>query len=323
MAEQAAGDFCVFLEGQEGGTYEQILADARWGEELGFGGFFRSDHWLPIMSAPTTDATDAWATLAGLARETARIRLGTMVSPVTFRHPSEYAKIVATVDQMSGGRVEAGFGTGWNEAEHAAYGVPFPPLGERFDRLEEALEVCTRLWGEAEAAFEGRHYRLERAPGAPKPAQRPRPSIIVGGKGPKRTPELAARFADEFNSFGGDAAEWGARREQVVRACERLGRDPTSLRCSWAGPTVVGTDERDLRRRAERRMAHTRASGDAGAWIAEQQERGLLVGTVDQVAERIRALRGAGCSRWYLQTVPLGDHEMLELIARELAPLAA
>ena len=316
----AASDFCVMLEGQEGGTYEEILAVAGQSEDLGFGGLFRSDHWLPIMSRPTTDATDAWATLAGLARDTARIRLGTMVSPMTFRHPSELAKVAATVDRMSAGRIEVGFGTGWYEAEHRAYGILFPPLSERFERLEEALELCTAVWSDGPATFAGRYYRLEDAPGMPKPSQRPRPPIIVGGKGPRRTPELAARFADEFNSFGGDAAEWGARRQNVVDACERIGRDPRTLRYSWTGPTVVGTDHDDLERRVARRMAHVGADGSPTAWIAEQRSRGMLVGTVEQVSEQVGALRGVGCSRWFLQVVPLGDVEMLEIVAREVAP---
>ncbi len=319
----AASDFFVMLEGQEGGTYEEILAVAGHAEDLGFGGLFRSDHWLPIVSARTNDATDAWATLAGLARDTATIRLGTMVSPMTFRHPSELAKVAATVDQMSGGRVEVGFGAGWYEAEHRTYGIPFPPLGERFDRLEEALALCTALWANGSATFSGRHYRVEDAPGMPKPRQRPHPPIIVGGKGLRRTPELAARFADEFNHSGGTPAEWGARRQNVVQACERIGRDPGSLRYSWAGPSVVGTDQRDLERRAEQRMSHTQQDGDPREWIAVQQGLGALVGTVDQVAERVRALRGVGCQRWYLQTVPLGNAELLEILAREVSPRSA
>ena len=316
----AASDFVVFLEGQEGGTYEEILTVAGQAEDLGFNGLFRSDHWLPIMGDRATDATDAWATLAGLARDTATIRLGTLVSPVTFRHPSELAKVAATIDQMSGGRIEVGFGAGWYEAEHQAYGIRFPPLRERFDRLEESLELCTALWAAGAASFNGRYYQLVDAPAKPKPRQRPHPPIVVGGKGPRRTPELAARFADEFNSFGGDAAEWGSRRQKVVEACERLGRDPGTLRYSWAGATVVGTDEQDLRRRAERRMAHVGAHGDPGGWISEQRGRGLLVGTVEQVADQIGALRRVGCTRWFLQVVPLGDAEMLEIVAREVAP---
>src|SRR6266852_6024411 len=156
----------VMLEGQEGHSYANILRVACTSEKLGFGGMFRSDHWLPIMGDRQIDATDAWATLAGLARDTTSILFGTLVSPMTFRHPSELAKQAATIDQMSGGRVEVGFGAGWYDGEHAAYGIPFPPLKERFDRLEESLEVCTRLWGSASSAsFDGRYYKLDNAPG--------------------------------------------------------------------------------------------------------------------------------------------------------------
>ena len=201
----------VMLEGQEGHSYADILRVACTSEKLGFGGMFRSDHWLPIMGDRQIEATDAWATLAGLARDTTRIRFGTLVSPMTFRHPSELAKQAATVDQMSGGRVEVGFGAGWYEGEHAACGIPFPPLKERFDRLEESLEVCTALWSSAESStFKGRYYSLERAPGRPKPVQQPLP-VIIGGRGVKRTPDLTARFAAEYNT-GAAIPEWSIRR---------------------------------------------------------------------------------------------------------------
>jgi F420-dependent oxidoreductase-like protein len=311
--------FVVMIEGQEGITYDALLAEARAAERLGYGGLFRSDHWLPIMGGRDIDATDAWATLAGLARETSRIRIGALVSPITFRHPAEMAKIIATVDQMSGGRVDVGLGAGWYEAEHTAHGVHFPGPGERIDRLVETLEVCTRLWADGPSSFEGRYYRLDNAPGSPKPVQRPRPPIITGGRGPKRAPEVAARFSDEYNT-GGTVEQWCERRDRVLAACERVGRDPSTMRFSWFGPTIVGRDEADLRRRVRARMNHVGATGDAGAWIAAQQETGAMVATVDQAVEHIAARRAQGASRWYLQTVPHGDHEMLELIAREVVP---
>ena len=224
--------FRVLVEPMEGGTYEEMAALARRAEVLGFGGFFRADHYHPINVSPESDATDCWAVLAGLARDTKTIRLGSLVSPMTFRHPSEFAKVVATVDHMSGGRIEVGMGAGWFEKEHVAYGFPFPSPGERLDLLEESLEVCTRLWADGPATYDGKLFQLHEAPGYPKPAQRPRPPIILGGGGPKRTPALAARFADEFNvsarphleTFVGDAerlfrqAAAGARRLPADRS---------------------------------------------------------------------------------------------------------
>jgi F420-dependent oxidoreductase-like protein len=311
--------FGVMLEPQEGGTYEEMLSLARRAEGLGFGAFFRSDHYHPMNVPPDSDSTDAWAILAGLARDTKSIRLGTMVSPMTFRYPGEFAKIVATVDRMSGGRIEVGMGAGWFEKEHVAYGLPFPPPKERMDRLEDALEICTRLWGDGMATYEGRQFSIKDAPGHPKPLQRPHPPIIIGGGGPRRTPELAARFATEFNGFGGDKDSWGERRRRVVQACERLGRDPATLRFSWAGPTIVGTDEADLRRRCQIRLDYNNQSDEVGDWIADMRSHGMMIGTVDQVAEQINELRSVGCSRWYFQFVPVDDHGMLEIIAAEVA----
>jgi F420-dependent oxidoreductase-like protein len=315
--------FNVMVEPQEGGTYQDLLELAQRAEALGFGGFFRSDHYHPMNVPPSSDATDAWAVLAGLARETRTIRFGSMVSPMTFRHPSEFAKIVATVDQMSGGRLDVGLGAGWYEKEHLAYGLPFPPPKERVDRLEESLEVCTRLWGDGFASFEGKLFQLQQAPGHPKPVQRPHPPIIIGGKGPRRVPRLAARFADEFNSFGGDSTVFTERKQRVEQACREIGRDPAQLRFSWTGPTIVGADERDLRRRAHVRLDYNGQSDEVDDWIANMRSNGMLVGTVEQVADQIAALEQVGCSRWYFQFVPIDDHGMLELIANQLAPRLA
>jgi F420-dependent oxidoreductase-like protein len=309
----------VMLEGQEGASYEDILRVARTSERLGFGGIFRSDHWLPIMADRQVDATDAWATLAGLARDTARIRFGPLVSPMTFRHPSELAKLAATIDQMSGGRLEVGFGAGWYEAEHTTYGLRFPPLKERFDRLEESLEVCTALWSNAElATYSGRYYSIDHAPGRPKPIQRPFP-VIVGGKGARRTPDLTARFGTEYNT-GGSVADWIERRARVVAACERLGRDPHSLAFSWMTATVVGRTEGDAWQEAERLFHHARQSGDVRAWIADRRANGMLFGSAEQAAELLSASLAAGASRWYLQLVPTPSDELLQMIATEIAP---
>jgi alkanesulfonate monooxygenase len=324
--------FRVMVEPQEGGTYQEMLVLARRAERLGFGGFFRADHYHPMNVPLTSDATDCWAVLAGLARDTSTIRLGSLVSPMTFRHPSEFAKIVATVDQMSGGRLEVGMGAGWFEQEHIAYGLPFLSAGGRLDRLEESLEVCTRLWGDGPASFEGKLFQLKEAPGHPKPLQRPHPPIIIGGGGgTRRTPRLAARFADEFNFYGavelnlasGERKVFALSRQRVLDACREIGRDPGTLRFSWAGPTVVGADEQDLRRRAQIRLDYNGQRDEVGGWIERMRSHGMFVGTVDQVADQIRELAGAGCTRWYLELVPVDDHGMLDLIANELAPRCA
>jgi F420-dependent oxidoreductase-like protein len=316
-------NFCVMLEPQEGGTYDEMLALARRAERLGFAGFFRSDHYHPMNVPLESWATDCWAVLAGLARDTATIRLGSMVSPMTFRHPSEFAKVIATVDQMSGGRIEVGMGVGWFEKEHLAFGLPFPAARERVDRFEESLEVCTRLWADSPASFDGNLFQLKDAPGYPKPTQRPHPPIIIGGGGPKRTPLLAARFADEFNVFGGDVGVFNERKQRVLDACRRIGRDPSTIRFTWAGPTIVGTDEADLRRRSQRRLDFNSQKDDVVEWIADMRSHGMFIGTAEQVAEQIRALRQAGCARWYFQFVPVDDDGMLEIIADDLAPKCA
>ncbi|MCC6178682.1 MAG: LLM class F420-dependent oxidoreductase [Chloroflexi bacterium] len=309
------------LEPQEGGTYDEMLDLARRAEALGFGGFFRSDHYHPMNVPLTTDSTDAWTVLAGLARDTRRLRLGTMVSPMTFRYPGEFAKIVATVDRMSGGRIEVGMGAGWMEKEHVAYGLPFPDAKGRMDRLEDALEICTRLWSDGIGkSYEGKQFSIKDAPGYPKPVQRPHPPIIIGGGGARRTPSLTARFADECNVFGGGPAQFTERKQRVEAACRKIGRDPATLRYTWAGPTIVGTDEADLRRRCQIRLDYNNEKDDVGEWIERMRSHGMFIGTIGQVAEQIEALKAVGCTRWYFQFVPVNDYGMLDLIASDLAP---
>ncbi len=314
-------DLRVMIEPQEGGAYAEMLGLAQRAEAIGFGGFFRSDHYLPMNVPPESEATDAWATLAGFARETTTIRLGVLVSPMTFRHPSEFAKVVATVDQMSGGRLDVGMGAGWFEKEHVAYGLPFPPPAERMDRLEDSLEICTRLWADGPATYEGKQFSLKNAPGYPKPTQRPHPPIIIGGGGPKRTPRLAAQFGNEYNSFGAKTDVFAERKQRVMDACASQNRDPSSLIYSVMCPTIVGKDDADLRRRSQQRLDFNRQNDDVDAWIANMQNGGSLVGTVQDVATRMKAVAELGCQRFYLQIVPVGDEGMLELIAEELVPL--
>ncbi|PVE73651.1 LLM class F420-dependent oxidoreductase [Microbacterium testaceum] len=305
-------EYCLFTEPQQGFTYDDQLAFARSAERHGLDGFFRSDHYLRMGEGdPRPGPTDAWTTLAGLARETSRIRLGTLVSSVTYRVPSILAIQVAQVDAMSGGRAELGLGTGWFEREHAAYGIPFP--AKRFDLLEEQLQVVTGLWQTPDAetfSFDGAHYRLDEAPALPKPTQS-RVPVIVGGGGPKRTPALAARYATEFN-IGFVAEDVVAEKFAVVRAaCEAEGRDPATLKLSVALPTIVGRDDAEIDRRAAA-IGRTRAQFDDGANI---------IGTPAQVAEKVERLRALGAERVYFQLMDLRDVEHADLVGAEVLPL--
>ncbi|WP_405090739.1 LLM class F420-dependent oxidoreductase [Micromonospora sp. NBC_01392] len=303
----------IFTEPQQGASYDQLLAVARRAEETGFAAFFRSDHYLKMGSVSGDPGpTDAWTTLAGLARDTTRIRLGTLMSAATFRLPGPLAITVAQVDQMSGGRVELGIGAGWYAEEHAAYGIPFPPVGERFDRLEEQLAVITGLWSTPAGAtfdFPGTYYPVTDSPALPKPVQRPRPPVLLGGRGPKRTPGLAARYADEFNMPFASADDTTAQFRRVRDACAEIDRDPATMTWSNALVLCCGRDDAEVARRAEaigREPAELRANGAAGT-PAE------VVDTLGRYAE-------AGSSRIYLQVLDLADLDHLELVAAEVMP---
>lgn len=302
----------IFTEPQQGATYDDLLRVARATEELGFDAFFRSDHYLTMGGDGLPGPTDAWTTLAGLARETSRIRLGTLVSSATFRRPGVLAIQVAQVDQMSGGRVELGLGTGWYAEEHAAYGIPFP--AKRFGMLEEQFAILTGLWntpvGE-KFSFDGAHYQLSESPALPKPVQDPLP-VIVGGSGKKRTPALAAKFAAEFNMGFVPLTEAEAGFARVRSACQHAGRDPEELTYSLALVACVGKDEAEFRRRAE-----------AIGRDPEELRRDGVAGTVAEAAEKMRQVQQLGAGRLYLQTLDLHDLDHLELIAREVAPQAA
>lgn len=303
-------ELCIFTEPQQGASYNDQLAQAAATERLGFDGWFRSDHFLRMGSGdPLPGPTDAWTTLAGLARDTSRIRLGTLVSSATFRHPSVLAIQVAQVDAMSSGRVELGLGTGWFAGEHTAYGIPFPE--KRFGILEEQLEVVTGLWSTPVGEtfdFAGEHYTLEAAPALPKPVQACVP-VIIGGSGPRRTPAIAARFATEFN-IGFRSEEVIARAfDGVRRACEDQGRDPATLRRSVALPTVVARDDTEYLRRLEA------VDGDADTFSEVN-----IAGTPDSAVDKLLRLRELGADRVYLQLVDLRDLEHLELIAEAVAP---
>jgi len=304
-------EYCLFTEPQQGFSYDDQLAFARSAETHGLDGFFRSDHYLRMGEGdPRPGPTDAWTTLAGLARETSRIRLGTLVSSVTYRVPGILAIQVAQVDAMSGGRAELGLGTGWFEREHEAYGIPFP--AKRFDLLEEQLAIVTGLWATPDAetfSYEGEHYRLDAAPALPKPVQERMP-VIVGGGGPKRTPALAARYATEFN-IGFVPEDVVAQKFDVVRAaCEDIGRDPATLKMSVALPTIVGADDAEIARRLTA-IGQTREQFDNGANI---------IGTPAQVVEKVGRLRDLGASRVYFQLMDLRDVDHADQLGTEVVP---
>jgi F420-dependent oxidoreductase-like protein len=309
-------DLRIFTEPQQGATYDDLLRMAQATEECGFDAFFRSDHFLAMGVPGEPGPTDSYVTLAGLARETSRIRLGTLVTSATFRLPGPLAVAVAQVDQMSGGRVELGLGTGWFEAEHQAYGIPFPAVSERFDRLAEQLEILTGLWttppGER-YSFTGTHYTVVDSPALPKPVQQPHPPVIVGGKGKRRTPELAARFATEFNVPFATVDDVAAQFARVDRACAEAGRDPATLPRSVAQMTCVGRDDAEVARRAE-------ALGKK----VDELNPFDLTGTVAQVVDQLGTWQQrTGLSRFYLQILDLADLDHLELIAAEVAPQLA
>ncbi|MCW2761818.1 MAG: Phthiodiolone/phenolphthiodiolone dimycocerosates ketoreductase [Marmoricola sp.] len=302
----------IFTEPQQGATYDQILRLAKASEDLGFGAFFRSDHYLTMGGDGLPGPTDAWTTLAGLARETSTIRLGTLMSSATFRYPGPLAIQVAQVDQMSGGRVELGLGAGWFAAEHTAYGIPFPDTKERFDRFEEQLAILTGLWTTPEGdrfSHAGEHYTLTDSPALPKPTQRPRPPVLIGGTGKRRTPALAARYADEFNLPFVSPEVTSTQFARVRKACDDIGRDPDELVYSNAKVLCCGTTEADVRRRA-----------DAIGRDVDDLRENDLAGTPAEVVDRIGQFAALGAGRMYLQTLDLDDLEHVQLVAAEVMP---
>jgi F420-dependent oxidoreductase-like protein len=303
----------IFTEPQQGADYATLLKVASATEELGFDAFFRLDHFLAMGDrSGLPGPTDSWVTLGGLAVQTSRIRLGTMVTAATFRLPGPLAISVAQVDQMSGGRVEFGFGTGWFEQEHTAYGIPFPSLKERFDRFEEQLAIITGLWATPPGqtfSFSGSYYQLTDAPALPKPAQQPTPPVILGGAGPRRTPRLAARFADEYNLAFKSLADTAEAFNRVREACAEAGRDPSSIGLSAAQTVCCGKDEAEVARRAAaigRPLEDLRANG--------------LTGTPAEIVDAIGHWADAGAGTFYLQVLDLSDLDHLELLASEVLP---
>jgi F420-dependent oxidoreductase-like protein len=306
---------CLMIEGQEGVSWDDWVALARACEEHGLEGLFRSDHYQSVFDLSGRGSLDAWATLAALAAATERIRLGTMVSPATFRRPSVLARMVATVDHISGGRVELGLGAGWNQAEHDAHGFPFPGLDERMELLEEQLEIVHRQWTEEEFSFQGRHYRLERCRAEPKPLQRPRPPIVMGGGAGSRVAGLAARWADEYNTPFASVEQCRERRAAIAEACEREGREPIPF--SLMAACCVGRDEGEALERARRRLERSGRDDDPSVLLEQDN---VLVGTVDRVIARLREYAEAGVERVFLQHLDHSDLDMVRLIGEAVVP---
>lgn len=304
-------------EPQQGLAYEEILALARAAEEAGFESYFRSDHYSSFPGGGGKPTTDAWATLAGLARETKRLSLGSLVSPITFRLPGNFAKVVTTVDEMSNGRVEVGLGAGWNEVEHAQYGLPFPSQTERFDMLEEQLAILHGLWTEPDGwSYEGDHWRVSDAHFVPKPIPRKgrrHPNLIVGGSGGPRLAALAARFADEINISSSSPSAAASAYGRVRTACEQLGRDARELTYSAMTGVLVGRDDAEVRARVAALMEALGSAGDADEWLAERRKRWIM-GTPAEARERVKEFEAAGVERLMLQTFLPRDLEMVGLL---------
>ena len=309
--------FALMIEGQMGLSYEHLLALARRAEAVGFEAFFRSDHYQSFPGPEGEPTTDAWATLAGIARETSRIRLGALVSPVTYRHPGNFAKILSTVDEMSGGRLEAGFGAGWNEAEHRQHGFPFPEISVRAEMLEETLEIVRGLFDEPDGwSFAGRHWSIDRAVFHPKAFGRSRPPFIVGGSGTPRSYRIAARWADEFN-FSSNGPD-GVREKNALidAACVAAGRDPSSLRRSAMVGTVIGRDGAEVDGRVQALLDGGVDEGEE-SWLATRQTRWIM-GTPERCREMVRRFEAAGIERLMLQdSLPL-DLDMVDLMGEEI-----
>jgi F420-dependent oxidoreductase-like protein len=308
----------LMIEGQEGVTWAQWCALADACEAHGVETLLRSDHYISQSDESGNVAHDAWTTLAALAERTTSLRLGTLVSPATFRSPALLANAVATVDHISGGRIELGMGAGWMEREHRAFGFPFPETPVRMEMFAEQLEIVHRLWTEERVDFRGRHYTLENAPGLPKPVQTPRPPLLVGGSGTRGTAEPAARFADEYNSPFVSPDDYARIRAKVAAACEALGRDPATMRFSTMTGCLIGSTRDEALERARRLYGRVPRELAFEPWL-ERYEQRSLVGSVDEAAQRLREYEQAGCERVMLQHLLHDDLEPVRLIGRELA----
>lgn len=305
---------CLMIEGQEDVGWDQWVALAETCEKSGIPALFRSDHYVSVMGMTDRGSLDAWATVSGLAAVTSGLRLGTMVSPATFRHPSVLAKSVATADHISGGRVELGLGIGWHEIEHAAYGFPFPDVATRMARFTEQIEIIHRQWTEETFSFSGEHYEIEDLSALPKPVQTPHPNLIVGGDAGPRSAAVAARWADEYNTHSPSLDDCRHGRRALDEACERAGRDPSSLPLSLMTNCVLGTDRNDLLRRIENQLAITGDEGADPEGFLRSRGDAHLVGTMDDMRDRLLEMEEAGLTRVMCQHLAHDDLEMVELI---------
>ncbi len=308
--------YALMIEAQQGLSYLDQLAIARRAEAAGFETMLRSDHYESFPGAAGRPTTDAWSVIAGLARDTERIRLGALVSPVTFRHPGAFAKAVATVHEMSGGRVEAGLGAGWNEDEHRRHGFAFPPIAERADMLEEQIAIVRGLWTEPDGwSFAGKHYRVEDTVFHARPV--PPPALIVGGEGSPRSLRIAARYADEFNLTGSDPARVAERLARLDEACRAAGRDPATIRRSAMVGTLVARDADELAARKAALLDEFGTEAGAADWFASRERR-WIVGTPDQARARVAEFAAAGVERLMLQDFLPRDLDMIDLLGEAL-----
>jgi F420-dependent oxidoreductase-like protein len=315
-------DVCLMIEGQEDVNWVDWQAIAAACEEHGVGTLFRSDHYLSVDDRRERGSLDAWATIAALAATTERLRLGTLVSPATFRHPAVLAKMVVTADHISGGRVELGIGAGWWEREHEAYGIDLPEPGPRLDALEEQMELIRRYWGEGPFNYEGRHFRASNLDALPKPMQEPRLPLILGGKGGPRSLRLAAALADEYNTVMSTAAEIADVRRRLDEACEAADRDPKTLPLSMMTGWLVGADEAELRDRASR-LAQWKGEGDDGEAFLARLRPSAITGTTPEALEQLHTLEQAGLTRIMGQHLLHRDLDAIQLMGEEVIPALA
>ena len=311
--------FALMIEAQQGLTYVEQLGLAQLADRLGYEAFFRSDHYRSFPGPEGSATTDAWTVLAGLARETSLIRLGALVSPVTFRHPGSLAKIVTTVDEMSGGRVELGVGAGWNELEHLGLGLEFPEIHARADMLEDELAILHGLWEQPDGwSYQGTRFRVEQTSFHPKPVQTPHPPIIIGGEGSPRSMRLAARYADEYNMSSSSPERCAEAFGRLDAECHKIGRDPSSVTRSVMAGLLIGTDGAEMERRIGAQLSMVGVEGkDSRAWLDERLPR-WVAGTPDQARAMVESFAKAGVERMMLQDMLPRDHAMIELVAQEL-----
>jgi F420-dependent oxidoreductase-like protein len=312
-------EITLMIEGQEDVTWDDWVAIAEACERSGIGTLFRSDHYLSVEDRRERGSLDAWASLAALAVVTEKLRLGTMVSPATFRHPSVFAKLAATVDQISGGRCDPGLGAGWWDREHEAYGFDLPELGPRMSAFEEQLEIATRSWEDGAFSFSGEHFSVVDLDARPKPVQRPMP-MIIGGSGGPRSLRIAARWASEYNTVFAGPERIAELRGKLDAACAKVDRDPTTLPLSVMTTWIVGETREEVVDRAARLAQWQGKDDDGEAFLAEAPD-AWIVGTVEEAVEQLHALHEVGCTRVMAQHLLHRDIEAIELIGREVAPL--